>query len=315
MSHFLELHSRREDSLSSQAGNNWIFQALADSPACGEMKTPLGLLFAADLGNDNTGWSKASPLPRQQEPEGKTSSHLAFIPPPGKASDGNGFLLLLPDGEVSHGLQTEIASRLNWKCLSTFYFCPGWLLGAGLSHPRAIPGMGRELFLPTETFPAAGKLVAFIPSDGFNSPQMTSQAPDMSGQIFPFSWRAGLGLQPLDSHLVLPRKSKKNKIKKKNPLSLWDDLQSPDLCSSADPGNGSEPAKTLLQILPPPINRLDALERGCSTLSRGKRDLWKAILCCSLRFSTFPSLLQDICSGAEAPPELRCCHEVMSPHS
>lgn len=181
MSHFLELHTRRKDSLSSQAGNNWIFQALADSPACGEIKTPLGFIFAADLGNDNTGSSKASSLPRQQEPEGKTSSHLAFIPPPGKASDGNGFQLLLPDGEVNHGLQTEIASRLNWKCLSTFYFCPGWLLRAGLSHPRAIPGMSRELFLPTETFPAAAITGGFYSLRWLQFPQMTSQAPDISG--------------------------------------------------------------------------------------------------------------------------------------
>lgn len=134
--------TRRKDSLSSQAGNNWIFQALADSPARGETKTPLALLFAADLGNDNSGSSKASCSARQQEPGGKSSSHLAFIPPPGKASDGNGFQLLLPDGEVNHGLQTEIASRLNWKCLSTFYFSPGWPLRASPSSaiPEQSPG-------------------------------------------------------------------------------------------------------------------------------------------------------------------------------
>lgn len=147
MSHFLEFHTRRKDSLSSQVGNSWIFRALADSSACGEAKTPQGLLLAADLGNDNTGSSKASCLPRQQEPEGKTSSHLPFIPPPGKASDGNGFQLLLPDGEVNQGLQTEIASRLNWKCPRTFYFCPGCLLRASRSDPWDVQGA-----LPTELF-------------------------------------------------------------------------------------------------------------------------------------------------------------------
>lgn len=117
---------------------------------------PLRVCFSLQiLGNDNTGSSKASCLPRQQEPEGKTSSHLPFIPPPGKASDGNGFQLLLPDGEVNQGLQTEIASSLNWKCPRTFYFCPGCLLRASrLSPPGDIPGMCRELF-PQSFFPAA----------------------------------------------------------------------------------------------------------------------------------------------------------------
>lgn len=109
---------------------------------------PLRVCFSLQiLGNDNTGSSKASCLPRQQEPEGKTSSHLPFIPPPGKASDGNGFQLLLPDGEVNQGLQTEIASRLNWKCPRTFYFCPGCLLRASRSDPWDVQGA-----LPTELF-------------------------------------------------------------------------------------------------------------------------------------------------------------------
>lgn len=61
------------------------------------------------------------------------------------------------------------------------------------------------------------------------------------------------------------------------------------LCSSAASqeraGNGSEPAKPLLQIpFPPPWMPWE----GIFTLSRGKRNLWKAMLCCSLSFPYFP---------------------------
>lgn len=100
----------------------------------------------------------------------------------------------------------------------------------------------------------------------------------------------------------------------KIPLSLWNYFQSPHLCSSAasQAGNESEPAKTFLQILSPPKNPWDALE-GTFTLSRGKRGID------GKQSSAVPSVfhislsLQDICSGAEVPPELSCCHEVMSP--
>lgn len=120
----------------------------------GETKPSLCLLFDADLGNDNAASRQTLLLPRvllweaarqRRELEGAlafggTSSHLRFAVLAGKPSDGNGFQLLLPDGDVNQGLQTEIASRLNLKCLGTFYFCPRCLLGAAaVSRPASCP--------------------------------------------------------------------------------------------------------------------------------------------------------------------------------
>lgn len=130
-------------------------------------------------------WSRRLPGSRSSERTlafWETSSHLHFILLAGKPSDGNGFQLLLPDGDVNQGLQTEIASRLNSKCLGTFYFCPGCLLRAiRLSNsepsckqfPRRARGSSSRAFHCS----SHGQLLVFpqmacIDWDGLHSPKM-----------------------------------------------------------------------------------------------------------------------------------------------
>jgi len=111
------------------------------------------LLSVVDLGSDSTvshkplllPWCCPGRLPDRRSSGGAaalggTISHLRSATLAGSPADGNGFQLLLPDGDVNQGLQTEIASRLNLKCLGTFYFWPGCLLGAAAkSHPASCP--------------------------------------------------------------------------------------------------------------------------------------------------------------------------------
>lgn len=169
--------------------------------------------------------------------------------------------LLLPDGDVNQGLQTEIASGLNLKCLSTFYFCPGCLLRAtrlsGSEPSCKVPGTCKGL-LQQNLLLQQPSAMTCIPLDGLVFPWMacihpaqpSANTPCAEEQLFLQSQLSWAGERPawsgLSRALLCQEKLEKSFISLEFLRNLLACAVQCWRTPQGRAGNGLVPAKSLL---------------------------------------------------------------------